>query len=129
MKNNLNELGKLIIGSAIEVHKNLGPGLLESAYETCLAYELKSKGLHLERQKPLPLIYNGLKLDCAYRLDLVVEKKVIIELKCVSSLADIHLAQIITYLKLSNLQLGYLLNFNVPYLKNGIKRVVNNFIE
>ena len=121
-----NELSEKIIGAAIKVHKNLGPGLLESAYEECLFYELKKLNLSVEKQKPMPLIYDEVKLDIGYRIDLLVENLVVIELKSVEALNDVHLAQILTYLKLSGCKLGLLLNFNVALLKNGIKRVVNN---
>ncbi len=121
-----NELSERIIGAAIKVHKTLGPGLLESAYEECLFYELKKMNLFVEKQKPMPLIYDEVKLDIGYRIDLLVEKLVVIELKSVEALNDVHLAQILTYLKLSGCKLGLLLNFNVSLLKNGIRRVVNN---
>ena len=126
---NENEIGKIIVDSAIEVHKTLGPGLLESAYETCLRHELKMRKLDVTAQKELPVIYKGLKMDIAYRLDLLVEKKVIIEIKAVNSLKSIHLAQVMSYLKLSGLKLGYLINFNVNLLKDGIKRVANKLPE
>ena len=122
-----NQLSKIIIGAAIKVHKNLGPGLLESAYEETLYYELKKEGLNVEKQKPMPLIYDEVKLDVGYRIDLMIESKVIIEIKSVEYLNDVHLAQVLTYLKLSGCKLGLLINFNVKYLKDGIKRVVNNF--
>ncbi len=121
-----NEISKVIIGCAINVHKVLGPGLLESSYEECLAYELNKTGLLIERQKPLPLIYQEVKLDIGYRVDLLIEKKVIIELKSVEFINDVHLAQILTYLKLSDCKLGLLLNFNVAKMIDGIKRVANN---
>ncbi len=121
-----NQLSKIIIGSAIKVHKNLGPGLLESAYEETLYYELNKEGLNVEKQKPMPLIYDEVKLDVGYRIDLIIESKLIIEIKSVEYLNDVHLAQILTYLKLSGCKLGLLINFNVKYLKDGIKRVVNN---
>ena len=121
-----NELSKIIIGAAIEVHKQLGPGLLESSYETCLARELNLKGLEFERQISLPIVYKGVNLEAGYRIDLLVEKKVIIEVKAVQEFSDVHLAQILTYLKLSNLKLGLLLNFNVTKMTQGLKRVVNN---
>ena len=117
---------KEIIGAAIEVHRHLGPGLLESAYEECMSHEPNLIGLSFERQKPLALTYKGKNLDCGYRLDLVVEGLVILELKAVSNIEPIHEAQLLTYLKLSDLKLGILINFNVPILKNGIKRLVNN---
>ena len=123
----INELSSKIIGAAIEVHKALGPGLLESAYEECLCHELSLQGLRLERQKPLPIIYKGKQLDCGYRLDVVVENKIIIELKACEKIEPIHRAQLLTYLKLSNLNLGLLLNFNVPVLRDGIFRLVNEF--
>jgi GxxExxY protein len=121
-----NALSQIIIGSSIKVHTALGPGLLESAYEECLYYELLKSGLKVEKQKALPLIYEDVKLDVGYRLDLLVENKVIIELKACETLNDVHLAQILTYLKLSNIKLGLLINFNVLRVKDGIKRVVNN---
>lgn len=121
-----NEISQLIIGCAIKVHTALGPGLLESAYEECLYYELVKEGLKVEKQKALPLIYEEIKLEVGYRLDLIVEEKVIIEIKACEGLNDIHLAQVLTYLKLSNVKLGLLINFNVTRVKDGIKRVVNN---
>jgi len=121
-----NELSKRVIGLAIKVHRNLGPGLLESAYEECLFYELKKAGMYVEKQKAMPLIYDDVKLDVGYRMDLFVEQKLVLEIKSVESLNDIHLAQVLTYLKLSKSKLGLLINFNVTLLKNGIKRVVNN---
>jgi GxxExxY protein len=121
-----NEISQLIIGCAIKVHTALGPGLLESAYEECLYYELVKEGLKVEKQKALPLIYEEIKLEVGYRLDLIVEDKVIIEIKACEGLNDIHLAQVLTYLKLSNVKLGLLINFNVTRVKDGIKRVVNN---
>lgn len=121
-----NEIGNIILDAAFEVHKNLGPGLLESSYEHCLAYELIQRNLNIKVQHPLPLVYKEVKLDCGYRLDIIVEDKVIIEAKSIDSLNDIHLAQMLTYLRLSNCKLGYLLNFNVALLKQGIKRVVSN---
>ena len=114
-----------IIGAAIEVHRYLGPGLLESAYEECLCREFSIRNLAFERQKPLEVFYKGLKLDCGYRLDVVVEKLVILELKATDRIEPIHEAQLISYLKLSGLKLGILINFNVPILKEGIKRIVN----
>jgi GxxExxY protein len=123
---NENELSNIIIGCAIKVHKALGPGLLESAYEECLSYELLKADLKVEKQKALPLIYGNIKMDCGYRVDLMINDIVIIEIKSVEKLTDVHLAQILTYLKLSKCKLGLLINFNVKYLKNGIKRVVNN---
>ena len=119
---NTNEITEKIIGCAIEVHKRLGPGLLESAYETCLFYELQKAGLRVERQKPVPVIYKEIKLDCGYRLDIIVEDCVIIELKTVDAFTSVHEAQILTYLKFSEKSIGLLINFNVTLLKNGIKR-------
>lgn len=121
-----NEIAKIIIGCAINVHKKLGPGLLESSYEECLVYEINKTGLRVERQKALPLIYEEVRLDVGYRIDLLIEGKVIIELKAVEFLNDVHLAQILTYLKLSDCKLGLLINFNVTKVVDGIKRVVNN---
>lgn len=120
-----NELSVLIIGAAIDVHKQLGPGLLESSYEICLAYELKQKGLEVNTQFPLPIVYKEVNLETGYRIDLLIEKKVIIEVKAVEEFSNIHLAQILTYLKLSDLKLGLLLNFNVAKITEGIKRVLN----
>ena len=121
-----NEISRIIVGAALKVHKSLGPGLLESAYEECLYYELQKQGLSVQKQKPLPLIYEEVKLEIGYRIDLIVENKVIIEIKSVEALHDVHMAQILTYLKLSNCKLGLLINFNVSLIKNGIRRVVNN---
>ncbi len=121
-----NEISKVIFDCALKVHRALGPGLLENAYEECLFYELKKTGLKVEKQKGLPLVYENVKLDIGYRLDLIVEDKVIIELKAVEMLNDVHLTQLLTYIKLSNCKLGMLINFNVTLIKNGIKRVVNN---
>ena len=114
----------MVLDSSFQVHTALGPGLLESAYEECLYYELLQAGLKVEKQIPLPLIYKEVKLNAGYRIDLLVEKKVIVEIKSVESLADIHMAQILTYLKLSGCKLGLLANFNVRHLKDGIKRVI-----
>jgi len=122
-----NELTERVIGACIEIHRVLGPGLLESAYEECLCYELSRGGIKFERQKPLPVHYKEVNLECGYRLDLVVEQKLIVELKAVDEIAPIHEAQLLTYLKLSGLTLGLLINFNVPVLKAGIKRIANNF--
>ena len=113
-----------ILDSAYKVHTKLGPGLLESAYRTCLAYELRKKGLKVEEEKPLPLIYEEIKLDCCYRLDMLVEDEIVVELKTVSAFIDVHLAQLLTYLKFSEKHVGLLLNFNVKSMKDGIKRVV-----
>ena len=120
-----NEIANKIIGLAIEVHKALGPGLLESAYKECLFYKIKQAGFVVEKEKPMPLIFEEVKLDCGYRIDILVENKLVIELKAVDALNDVHLAQILTYLKLGNFKLGLLINFNVSLLKNGIRRVIN----
>ncbi len=122
----IEEIFKTTLDCAFEVHKTLGPGLLESAYEECLLFELLQSGLKVEKQKPLPLIYKDVKLDIGYRIDLFVEDSVIVEIKAVEFLNDIHLAQILTYMKLNNNKLGLLVNFNVKYLKEGIKRVINS---
>jgi len=121
-----NQLSKIVLDAGIKIHRALGPGLLESAYEECLYYELQKDGLLLEKQKTLPLIYEDVKLDVGYRIDILVEKKLILEIKSVETLTDLHMAQVLTYLKLSNCKLGLLINFNTVLLKNGIKRVVNN---
>jgi len=120
-----NELSSIIIGCGIDVHNALGPGLLESAYQECLYYKLKKEGLHVEKEKAMPLIFEDVELECGYRIDLLVENKVVIELKSVEALNDVHLAQVLTYLKLGDYKLGLLMNFNVSLLKKGIKRVVN----
>jgi len=116
-------LTERVIGFAIEVHRHLGPGLLESAYEECLCYELSQAGFALTRQVPLPVVYKSVRLDCGYRLDVVVENRVIVELKSVERLMPIHEAQVITYLKLSGIPIGLLLNFNTPVLRDGIRRL------
>jgi len=126
---NINDLTGEVIGAAIEVHKHLGPGLLESVYEECLCHELRSREIVYERQKPLPINYKEVRFDCGYRLDLVVEDKVILELKSCERIEDIHKAQLLTYLKLSGLKLGLIMNFKVPIMKEGIVRVVNNLEE
>ena len=118
------KLSNRVIGCAIEVHRNIGPGLLESTYEQCLAHEFKMEGMPFKLQHPLPVAYKGLKLDCGYRIDLLVDNSLIVELKSVESLLPIHQAQLLTYLKLSGIKIGLLINFNVEYLKNGIKRMV-----
>jgi GxxExxY protein len=123
----MEQLTSNIIGAAIEVHKALGPGLLESTYETCLMYELNKRNLKFERQKALPVFYKGINLDCGYRIDLLVEGKVIVELKAVECITSLHKAQIMSYLKLSNCQIALLINFNVEWLKDGIFRIVNEF--
>jgi len=120
-----NEISNKIIGCAIQVHKVLGPGLLESAYEECLASEFRAQGLNFERQKPVPVIYRDVKLDCGYRLDFLVEDRVIVELKAIDVVPPVAYAQLLTYLKMTNKHLGILINFHVVQLKQGIKRVVN----
>jgi GxxExxY protein len=125
---NENEISKIIFDMGLKVHKILGPGLLESAYEECMYYELTRTGLYIEKQKPMPLIYDEVKLDVGYRIDIMVERKVVIEVKSVDALNDIHLAQVLTYLKLSKCKLGLLINFNTLLFKNGIKRVINGNI-
>ena len=121
-----NELSRIVFDCALKVHQSLGPGLLESAYEECSYYELRKTGLNVEKQKPLPLIYEEVKLDVGYRIDIIVENKLIIENNSVEALNDVHFAQLLTYLKLTNCKLGLLMNFNVSLIKNGVKRVVNN---
>lgn len=123
----MNSLSERVIGACIEVHRHLGPGLLESAYEECLAHELGIRGIEFERQKPLPVEYKGTRLDCGYRLDIAVERTIILEIKSVESLTRIHEAQLITYLRLTGYPLGLLINFNVPTLVSGIKRRANTF--
>jgi GxxExxY protein len=125
----INQLSNKIIGAAIEVHKAIGPGLLESAYEECLCHELNLRGIFYERQRPLPLEFKGKKLDCTYRLDVVVEKQVILELKSCERIEPIHEAQLLTYLQLSGLHLGLILNFNVVVMRAGIKRIVYDLKE
>jgi GxxExxY protein len=125
----INEITGKVIGAAIEVHKSLGPGLLESAYEECLCYELQLRNIAYERQRPLPVKYKGKRLDCGYRMDVVVENIIVLELKACEKIEPIHEAQLLTYLKLSGLKLGLLLNFNVPVLKDGLVRIVNQLEE
>ena len=120
-----NDLSNIIIGCAIEVHRQLGPGLLESAYQECLLYKLKSAGLRVRKEKPMPIVYKEVKLDHGYRIDILVEEKVVIEIKTVENLTDVHFAQVLTYLKLGNYKIGLLLNFHVSMLKNGIRRIIN----
>ncbi len=120
-----NELSKIVFECGLKVHRALGAGLLESAYEECLYYEIAKTGIFIEKQKGLPLVYNEVKLDIGYRIDLIVENKLIVEVKAVEVLADIHMAQILTYLKLSGCKLGLLINFNTVLFKNGVKRVIN----
>ena len=119
------EISKIVFECALRVHKVLGPGLLESAYEECLFYELKKTNLKVEKQKPLPLIYKEVNLEVGYRIDIIIEDKFIVEVKSVEALNDIHLAQLLTYLKLSDCKLGLLINFNVKLLKDGVRRIIN----
>jgi GxxExxY protein len=122
----VNHLTERVIGAAIRVHRELGPGLLESAYQACLVHEMNDGGLHVARQVPLPVIYKGTKLDCGYRVDLMVEQSVIVELKAVERLDSIHIAQVLTYLRLSGCQVGLLFNFNVRLLRDGLRRIVRD---
>ena len=129
-KETLNALTELIIGAALEVHKELGPGLLEQSYEACLSFELLSRGLSIERQKALPLIYKNQRLDCGYRIDLLVEESVVVEVKAIERFERVHVAQVMSYLKFTDCRVGLLLNFNVALLaRDGLKRVVNGFPE
>jgi len=120
-----NEVAHKVIGLAMEVHTALGAGLLESAYKECLYYKIGKAGLKVEKEKPMPLIFEEVKLECGYRIDLLIENKLVIEIKSVEALNDVHLAQTLTYMKLGNYKLGLLINFNVALLKNGIRRVIN----
>jgi len=124
-----NDISKIIFDAGLRVHRNLGAGLLESAYEECLNYELQKTGLFIERQKPMPLIYEEIKLDVGYRLDFLIERKVVIEIKSVEALNEVHLAQIITYLKLSDCKLGLLINFNTNLFKSGYRRILNGDVS
>lgn len=121
-----NEISNKVIGIAIDVHRSLGPGLLESAYKECMYFKLIHSGFKVDKEKPMPLIYEQVKLECGYRIDILVENKVVIEIKSVEALNDVHTAQILTYMKLGDYKLGLLINFNVFLLKNGIKRIVNS---
>jgi len=121
-----NEISKVIVNSALKIHKSLGPGLLESAYKECLFYEILKQGLVVKKEKALPLVFEEVKLECGYRVDIIVENKVIIEIKSVEALNDVHFAQTLTYLKLSKCKLGLLINFNVSFIRDGIRRIVNN---
>ena len=125
----VNRVTHEIIGAAIEVHRELGPGLLASAYEACLAFELAQRGLNVEQQTPLPVVYREVRLECGYRLDLMVEDMVIVEIKAVEKLTPVHDAQVLSYLRLANCCVGLLINFNVKVLKDGIRRLVNHFVE
>ena len=126
-KERLDRITETIIGGAIDVHRTLGPGLLESVYESCLSFELAARGLNVERQRALPLTYKGLRLECAYRVDLMVDKAVIVEVKAVEQLLPIHATQLLSYLRLSELPVGLLINFDVTTLQRGIRRVVNSY--
>jgi GxxExxY protein len=121
-----NRISKIVFDCALKVHKILGPGLLESAYEECLIYEINGYDLSISKQKPISLIYKNIKMDAGYRVDVLINDKVIVEIKAVEEISNIHIAQLLTYLKLSDCKLGLLINFNVTLLKNGFKRVVNN---
>ena len=123
----LNKITETIIGVAINIHRALGQGLLESAYEVCMVYDLIQVGMKVEQQKPLPVVYRGVKLECGYRLDLMIENEVVVEIKSIDKLLPIHKAQLMSYLKLADCKVGLLINFNVELLKDGIQRVVNNF--
>ncbi len=123
----LDQISRRIIGAAIEVHRHLGPGLLESAYQSCLVFELRQLGFRVEEQKPLPVTYKEVQLDCRYRLDLVVEDEIIVEVKATEKLLPIHEAQLLSYLRLAHKKVGLLMNFHVPVLKDGLKRIVNEF--
>ena len=121
----MEKIGKEVVDSAIQIHRALGPGLLESAYEACMVHELKLRGIHVSRQVPMPIHYKGVKVDAGYRLDLLLENSVVVELKMVQSILPIHQAQLLSYLKLGKFRLGYLLNFHVHRMKDGIKRMLN----
>lgn len=123
-----NEIATIVFNLGLKVHKILGPGLLESAYEDCLFYEIEKAGLKVEKQKALPLVYEDVKLDAGYRIDLLVENKFIIEIKAVEALSDLHLAQILTYLRLSGCKLGLIINFNTVLFKDGVKRIINGYL-
>ncbi len=124
-----NEIAKIVFELGLKIHKTLGPGLLESAYEACLYYELLKAGLFVEKQKTLPLIYEEVKLEAGYRVDLMIENKFIVEIKSVEALNNVYLAQTLTYLKLSNCKLGYLINFNTFLFKDGVKRIINGTLD
>lgn len=128
-KHTIDEIASAVVDSAIEVHRNLGPGLLESVYEVCLEQELISAGLKVSRQVTVPIIYKGVKMEKAFYIDLLVEEEIIIELKVVEKVLPVHEAQLISYLKLADKRLGFLMNFNAPLMKNGIKRRINGFLE
>lgn len=121
-----NELSSKVIGAAIEIHRTLGPGLLESAYRECLCHELRINGLKVEKERAMPIVYKGIKLDHGYRMDLLIEDRLVIEVKTVETLTDVHVAQVLTYLRLGNYHLGLLINFQVDLLKNGLQRIIND---
>jgi GxxExxY protein len=123
----LEQVAHEIIGAGLDVHRNLGPGLMESVYEICLTSEIQERGLRVERQKPLPVHYRGLRLDCSYRLDLLVEDLIIVEIKSVETILPLHKAQLLSYLRLSGYRLGLLINFDVPRLKDGIRRIIHGY--
>jgi GxxExxY protein len=125
----INQVTQTIIGAAIEVHRAIGPGLLESAYEACLVYELTERGLRVEAQKPLALVYKSVTLDCGYRLDLLVENEIVVEIKAIECILPIHQAQVISYLRLSGCKVGLIINFNVKLLKDGIERIIDGSID
>lgn len=124
-----NELSSKVIGSAIDIHRTLGPGLLESAYRECLCHVLRNSGLRVEKEKPMPIVYEGIKLDHGYRMDLLVEGRLVVEVKTVEALTDVHLAQVLTYLRLGSYHLGLLINFQVDLLKNGLQRIINDRVQ
>jgi GxxExxY protein len=126
---NENEISNQVLGIALKVHTALGPGLLESAYKSCLFYDINEMGLSVQREKPMPLMYKNVRMECGYRIDLLIENKFVIEIKSVEALTDVHFAQTLTYMKLGNYKLGFLINFNVLKLKDGIKRVINGRLE
>ena len=126
-KDRLDQITRRIIGAAIEGHQLLGPGLLESAYQTCLAFELRQRGVKVEEQRPLPIVYKDVHLDCGYRMDLLVENEIVVEIKALEQFAPIHEAQLLSYLRLSGKRVGLLINFHVRVLKDGLKRIVNEF--
>ena len=125
--NNLDHITGAVIDTAFRLHRAFGPGLLESTYEACMFHDLRKKGLHVERQKEVPIVFEGIRLDCGYRIDLLVESRVVVELKCVSRIEAVHIAQVLTYMKLSGCTVGLLINFHVALLRDGIKRLVSNY--
>ena len=130
MREQLNSLTERIIGAALAVHREIGPGMLESAYEACLAFELADRGMNVERQRALPLVYRGVRLDCGFRIDLLVEDVVVVEVKSIERLERVHSAQVLSYLRMINRSVGLLINFNVQWLvRDGVRRIVNGFPE